>query len=161
MRPGYKRTEVGVIPEDWEVKSLQEIGQARTGPFGTLLKAKEYYAREGTPLVSVQDIGTGTLRFGEHTPLVPLSVVRRLPEYILKGGDIVFGRKGGVERSAIVSESQAGCFLGSDAIRIRLSNACHPPFIGYQLQRKSIQSWLLQQAIGRVRAIAVSPTARR
>lgn len=25
MKPGYKQTEVGVIPEDWEVKALSEI----------------------------------------------------------------------------------------------------------------------------------------
>lgn len=29
MRPGYKMTEVGVIPEDWEVKTLGEIGDVR------------------------------------------------------------------------------------------------------------------------------------
>lgn len=25
IRPGYKRTEVGVIPEDWEIKTLSTI----------------------------------------------------------------------------------------------------------------------------------------
>ena len=29
--PGYKRTEVGVIPEDWEVKALASIGQLLSG----------------------------------------------------------------------------------------------------------------------------------
>lgn len=57
LKPGYKQTEVGVIPEDWEVSSLGEIGNIKTGPFGTLLKADEYYANEGVPLVSVRDIG--------------------------------------------------------------------------------------------------------
>jgi type I restriction enzyme, S subunit len=28
---GYKLTEVGVIPEDWEVKSLGQIGEALIG----------------------------------------------------------------------------------------------------------------------------------
>ncbi len=148
VKPGYKQTEVGVIPEEWEVKSFAEIGHAKTGPFGTLLKAKEYYTNEGAPLVSVRDIGEGVLNFDEHTPLVPPPVVRRLPEYVLNPGDIVFGRKGGVDRSAIVTERQAGCFLGSDGIRIRPSKACHAPFVAYQLQRKEIQVWLLQNATG-------------
>ena len=26
VRPGYKQTEVGVIPEDWEVRPLGELG---------------------------------------------------------------------------------------------------------------------------------------
>ena len=36
VKPGYKQTEVGVIPEEWEVKSLckftTEIGTAFTPP---------------------------------------------------------------------------------------------------------------------------------
>jgi type I restriction enzyme S subunit len=31
MKPGYKLTEVGVIPEDWKVKSLQELGVWKGG----------------------------------------------------------------------------------------------------------------------------------
>jgi len=31
VKPGYKQTEVGVIPEDWEVRSFQEIGKFAKG----------------------------------------------------------------------------------------------------------------------------------
>lgn len=31
MTPGYRQTEVGVIPEDWQVKSLGEIAHIKTG----------------------------------------------------------------------------------------------------------------------------------
>jgi type I restriction enzyme, S subunit len=148
VKPGYKLTEVGVIPEDWEVKCFAEIGNIKTGPFGTLLKASEYYAVEGVPLVSVRDIGEGKLTFDEHTPLVPILIVRRMPEYVLNDGDIVFGRKGGVDRSAIVQKHQAGCFLGSDGIRIRPLKVYHALFIAYQLQRKEIQAWLLKNSTG-------------
>lgn len=148
LKPGYKQTEVGLIPEDWDLKSLAEIGNIKTGPFGTLLKAAEYYAVEGVPLVSVRDIGEGKLTFDEHTPLVPSTVVRRMSEYVLNDGDIVFGRKGGVDRSAMVRNHQAGCFLGSDGIRIRPSKVYHALFIAYQLQRKEIQAWLLKNATG-------------
>ena len=30
-RPGYKQTEVGVIPEDWDVKTLGDFGKFRGG----------------------------------------------------------------------------------------------------------------------------------
>ena len=29
VRPGYKQTEVGVIPEDWDVVSLDDLGKFR------------------------------------------------------------------------------------------------------------------------------------
>ena len=31
VKPGYKQTEVGVIPEEWEVKPLQEVGKFAKG----------------------------------------------------------------------------------------------------------------------------------
>lgn len=30
IKPGYKRTEVGVIPEDWEVKKLDQIADVQS-----------------------------------------------------------------------------------------------------------------------------------
>ncbi len=93
---GYKLTEVGVIPEDWEVKSAHELAALRTGPFGTLLKASEYSETDGVPVISVSEIRKGFLRITENTPRVSDAVIRRLPQYLVRKGDIVFGRKGGV-----------------------------------------------------------------
>ncbi|MBL8379408.1 MAG: restriction endonuclease subunit S [Burkholderiales bacterium] len=148
VRPGYKQTEVGVIPEDWEVLSVSQIGQIKTGPFGTLLKASEYSGHDGVPLISVGEVGDGTFRVTEHTPRVPDGVVRRLPQYVLRTGDIVFGRKGAVDRSALVSQRENGWFLGSDGISVRPLATCHPPYLAAQLRSGSVKSWLIQNAIG-------------
>jgi type I restriction enzyme S subunit len=149
---GYKLTEVRVIPEDWVVKSIGDLiaekgGSSKTGPFGTLLKASEY-STEGVPIVSVGEVGFGKIEVKESTPMAPPSVVKRLSEYCLKPGDIVFGRKGAVERSAIVETHQEGWFLGSDGIRLRLPSSVHPPFIAHQLQSPRICKWLISNAIG-------------
>jgi type I restriction enzyme, S subunit len=146
--PGYKQTEVGMIPEDWEVKSVHEFAAIKTGPFGTLLKAAEYSEGDGVPLISVGEIREGFLKITDHTPRVPEAVVRRLPQYVLKKGDIVFGRKGGVERSALIREEQDGWFLGSDGISIRPSKQCHSEYLALQFQSNRVQDWLIQNAIG-------------
>jgi type I restriction enzyme S subunit len=31
VKKGYKQTEIGVIPEDWEVRRLGEIGSFKNG----------------------------------------------------------------------------------------------------------------------------------
>ena len=148
LRLGYTQTDVGVIPEDWDVKSVRELAQITTGPFGTLLKASEYSGIEGVPLISVGEVGDGSFRVTQHTPLVPPSVVRRLPQYLLRTGDIVFGRKGAVERSALVTESEDGWFLGSDGIRVRPMRGCFPSYLACQFQRYEVKTWLLQNATG-------------
>ena len=122
-------------------------GGVKTGPFGTALKAKEY-SKVGVPLISVGEVGYGSLRLHEKTPMAPREVVERLPEYLLEAGDIVFGRKGAVDRSALVKPSQAGWFLGSDGIRLRLPTTCDPRFIAYQLQGEASRLWLLHHATG-------------
>ena len=148
LTPGYKQTELGVIPMDWEARAVSELSQIKTGPFGTLLKASEYSDREGVPIISVGEIGAGSFKVTEHTPLASKSVVRRLPQFVLRSGDIVFGRKGAVERSALVTEAEDGWFLGSDGIAIRPRDGCHSPYLAAQFQSHEVKSWLLQNAIG-------------
>ena len=145
---GYKQTEVGVIPEDWEISTIGNLASIKTGPFGTLLKASEYSRGDGVPLISVGEIGSGRFRISEHTPLVSEAVIRRLPQYVLKAGDIVFGRKGAVERSALVTEDEDGWFLGSDGISVRPDKKNESRFLAYQFQRHETQQWLLQNAVG-------------
>ncbi|HQF53571.1 MAG TPA: restriction endonuclease subunit S [Fibrobacteria bacterium] len=145
---GYKRTEVGVIPEEWEVKPVNEFGTIKTGPFGTLLKASEYTEHDGVPLISVGEVRNGFFRISDETPRVSEQVTRRLPQYILKTGDIVFGRKGGVDRSAMVRENEYGWFLGSDGIAIRPSKELAHEYLGHQFQGSTTKNWLLQNAIG-------------
>lgn len=148
VKPAFKQTEVGVIPEDWVTKSILELASIKTGPFGTLLKAAEYSGGDGVPLISVGEVREGFLRITDHTPRVPEAVVRRLPQYVLKKGDIVFGRKGGVDRSALIRANQEGWFLGSDGISVRPVAGCHSEYLGLQFQSARVKEWLLQNAIG-------------
>lgn len=42
IKPGYKQTPVGIIPEDWEVKKISELGKVVTGSTPKT-SVKEYY----------------------------------------------------------------------------------------------------------------------
>ncbi len=148
VKRGYKLTEVGEIPEDWAVSTLGQVASVKTGPFGTLLSAAEYCEYDGVPMISVREIRDGFIRVSNETPRIPSTVVRRLPQFVLRAGDIVFGRKGGVDRSAIVNADEDGWFLGSDGISARLLGGIHNLYVAYQFRSKRIQNLLLQSAIG-------------
>ena len=128
---------------------LQDEGRAnvQTGPFGTVLKASEY-TDDGVPVISVGEIRHGHLSVSETTPLVSDDIKKRLPQFVLRAGDIVFGRKGAIDRNAIVSKEQAGWFLGSDGIRLRLSEGIDSTFVSYQFRSPSVGKWLLQNSSG-------------
>ncbi|MFF2316952.1 hypothetical protein ACFVTE_11840 [Arthrobacter sp. NPDC058097] len=128
----------------------RERGSIRTGPFGTTLKASEY-AAVGVPVVSVGEVGYGTFRVHKETRRVGPEVLKRLPVYRLNVDDIVFARKGAVDRSAVVRDGQDGWFLGSDGIRVRLgrgSRQVNPIYLGYALHAADVRRWLLRNATG-------------
>jgi type I restriction enzyme, S subunit len=122
-------------------------GSIKTGPFGTKLSASEY-TLDGAPVISVGEIGDGRLRVSEETRRVPPDVSRRMPEYVLRPGDIVFGRKGAVDRSAIVRASESGYFLGSDGIRLRLGSGVAPEYIAHWMQSSVARDWLVRHSVG-------------
>lgn len=135
------------VPQTISELIASQGGSIKTGPFGTALKASEY-ASEGVPLISVREIGHGDFHIDAKTPRVNAATVARLPEYVLTEGDIVFARKGGIERCALIRKQQAGWFLGSDGIRLRPPKTCDARFLAYALQTSAIKEWLLQHSTG-------------
>ncbi|RKT44719.1 restriction endonuclease subunit S [Thiocapsa rosea] len=135
-------------------------GDIQTGPFGTKLKAAQY-TPDGVPVISVGEVGYGRLRTHPKTPRVNETITRSMPEYLLEPGDIVFGRKGAVDRSALVLEDQRGWFLGSDGIRLRLPSSCDAGFISYQLQAHTHREWMIRHAAGTTMASLNESIIRR
>lgn len=142
MKSNRKRTTLGDLVRDGS-------GDYQTGPFGTMLKASEY-SSEGTPLISVSEIREGYFTIYDHTPRVCEKVKTKLPQFVLEEGDIVFGRKGAINRNAIIMKSQEGWFLGSDGIRLRLTHKHDPAFFSYFLRTKMIGQWLLSNGQGAI-----------
>tara|TARA_B100000678_G_scaffold291409_1_gene308156 strand:- start:5927 stop:7327 length:1401 start_codon:yes stop_codon:yes gene_type:complete len=153
----WQRERVANVCESPAMNTIQETsvgellkvhgGEIKTGPFGTVLKASEY-TKMGVPLISVREVGYGEFIIDGKTPRVDNTVTNRLPQFLLEKDDIVFGRKGAVDRSAIVSADQVGWFLGSDGIRLRLPKAVDAKFVRYQLSSVAAKNWLLQQSTG-------------
>ena len=135
-------------------------GSIKTGPFGTALKASEYVS-EGVPLISVREIGHGSFHIDSKTPRVSPETTTRLSEYLLEAGDIVFARKGGIERCSLVRKAQAGWFLGSDGIRLRPPKNCDARFLAYSLQTQAVKDWLTQHSTGSTMASLNQATIAR
>lgn len=102
----------------------------KTGPFGTQLKASEY-VECGTPVLNVRNLGFATVNT-DKLEMVSDETLERLAAHKLMTGDIVFGRKGAVERHAFISENENGWMQGSDCIRLRvLSDRINPRYLSY------------------------------
>jgi type I restriction enzyme S subunit len=125
------------------VRELIERGEAdvQTGPFGTQLKASEY-VESGIPVINVRNVGFGDIRDAD-LEFITEAKADQLKAHRLKSGDIVFGRKGAVERHALISEEQDGWVQGSDCLRLRLasSTVCER-YTSYYLRTRAHQDWM-------------------
>jgi type I restriction enzyme S subunit len=118
--------------------------ELKTGPFGTQLKANEY-VEHGTPVINVRNIGFGTIKPDKLEYISP-ETRDRLSSHVLRCDDIVFGRKGAVERHVFIRKEQHGWFQGSDCLRLRLNSPrIHPQFASYHFLSEDHQQWMKNQ----------------
>ena len=118
--------------------------ELKTGPFGTQLKASEYTER-GTPVINVRNIGSGNIR-ADKLEFISPGTRDRLSSHLLRRGDIVFGRKGAVERHVFIRQEQDGWFQGSDCLRLRFaSRRVEPLFASYYFLTEGHQRWMMNQ----------------
>jgi len=60
QKPGYKQTELGMIPEDWEVCALGDV-VTKVGSGITPTGGEKVYKKEGRPFLRSQNVGRGHL----------------------------------------------------------------------------------------------------
>jgi type I restriction enzyme, S subunit len=155
----------GRLPSDWElttVGALENAGDAelQTGPFGTMLHASAYSA-EGVPVVAVKHIGDNRLSH-DDLPRVKGADASRLERYRVLEGDILFARKGSVERRALVKSDEVGWIQGSDCIRLRLKpSRVRAKYAAYVLGTPAYRQWILQHAHGATMPSLNQETVRR
>ncbi len=147
VKPGYKQTEIGVIPEDWEVLSLGEIASVKTGPFGSVLHAEDY-VQSGTPIITVEHLGESSIS-RQNLPLVSDEDKKRLSAYELHTGDIVFSRVGSVDRNAYVTEAEDKWLFSGRLLRIRvLDTRSNPKYLSFFFKDTQIKSKVREIAVG-------------
>jgi type I restriction enzyme S subunit len=139
---GYKQTEVGVIPEDWEVKSLGEIGTLKNG----INKGKEDFGH-GQPFVNLLDVfGVSTLSGKRVLGLVNSSDVE-MKTYDLLEGDILFIRSSvkpeGVGLTTLIVEDLPGTVFSGFLIRFRDEGLLDSRFKEYCFHQPGFRSRLI------------------
>lgn len=131
VKPGYKQTEVGVIPDEWEVRSF---GKSYAEPSRNgIYKSAEYQGR-GTRIVNMGEM------FGfEFISNQEMSRVHLTPKEIattgLRDGDLLFGRRSvvpaGAGKCSLVIEPSEPLTFESSIIRVRLSQTDANPLFYY------------------------------
>lgn len=147
VKPGYKQTEVGVIPEKWTISTIGAIADVKTGPFGSALHAEDY-VQDGTPIITVEHLGETGLTH-QNLPKVSEKDRHRLFAYSMQEGDIVFSRVGSVDRNAYVTAIENGWLFSGRILRLRAKNEkLSTQYLGYYFKSEDTKERIRNVAIG-------------
>ncbi len=103
--------------DGWVEKKLGEVCEKiQIGPFGSQVH-KEDYMETGIPIINPKHIKDFNLEPDEK---ISIEKVNTLPQYKLKKGDIIMGRRGEMGRVALIDEISDGWFCGTGSLIIRL-----------------------------------------
>ena len=149
VRPGYKQTEVGVIPEDWDIKKIDEIGRVTSGkrlPLGSSLVEHP----TPFPYIRVTDMRPGTVVLSD-IKFVPESVFQAIKRYRIFRDDIFISVAGTLGIVGKVPPELDGANLTENADRIT-DIRCSQDFLLYVLT-----SPLIQNTIDSIRTVGAQP----
>ena len=103
--------------------------------------------KEGIPVINVKNIGIGMV-VEENLDYISEQTRDRLSQHILKTGDIVFGRKGSVDKHAYIFKNENGWVQGSDCIRARKKTQVNTLFLSQYLEGDGVKKQIINAAVG-------------
>jgi type I restriction enzyme S subunit len=129
---------------------ISDIASVQSGPFGTQIH-KSDYVEHGITMLNAKNIGNGII-ITDSIDYVSEDVCKRLPQYILKYGDILFSRAGTIDRHSFIDSAYAGCFQGTNCIRIRCNDTAVAKFLSYYLQHPAVKKHIEQNVGGSIQS---------
>ncbi|MCR9985558.1 restriction endonuclease subunit S [Vibrio antiquarius] len=142
----------GSIPDGWRSCTLGELvkefnGSIQTGPFGSQLHAADY-VEDGIPSIMPKNIRIDGVDDSDIARVSPEDI-ERLSKYKVQTGDIVYSRRGDVEKCSLITEKENGWLCGTGCLRVRLqTEEVSPEFLHAYLCHPAVREWIVRHAVG-------------
>jgi type I restriction enzyme S subunit len=135
VRPGYKQTDVGIIPDDWEVKRIRDLVSIpiTDGPHLTPV-----FLRDGIPFLSVNNLVGNKLDLRSLRFISPEDHKEFSKKCRPRRGDILFGKAASVGQVAII-DTDLELNIWSPLALIRVGSGASARFIVFALQAGGVR----------------------
>ena len=153
MKPSFKQTEVGAIPEDWDVKSLEQVCDPQHPICYGIVQVRAH-SDNGIPVLAIKNLnGDYSSNIHRCTPLVEQPYIRSR----VCSGDILISIKGTIGRIGLVPSNFKGN-ISRDLARLRLTTQNVPLFWHQMLQSDWAQRRLQTATVGTTRMeLSIAP----
>lgn len=133
---------------EWRECKLGDFAEIQTGPFGSQLHAADY-VDVGIPSIMPTNIGSRLEVRTDSIACIKEADAKRLEKYLIKENDIVYSRRGDVEKCAFITSKQSGWLCGTGCLRVRIIlPELFPKFCAYYLSTDDIKGWVSGNAVG-------------
>lgn len=143
MKSGYKMTEVGVIPEDWEVKTLGKLAciNGRIGFRGYTVKD---LVRKGEGAIAIggKHISKNFLDISD-AEYISWKKYYESPEIMVRKGDIVLAQRGTLGKSALIKSDIGPATINPSLVLINKIK-CNNLYLIYNIQSSSVTDYIQQ-----------------
>ena len=142
----------GETPPTWWTGTLGELcalggGEIQTGPFGSQLHASAYVP-VGVPTIMPVNIGDNRV-IERGVARITEADADRLSRHRCQPGDIVYSRRGDVERRALIRGHERGWLCGTGCLRVRVGDGgADPRYVSFMLGHPRVRAWITQHAVG-------------
>lgn len=134
-------------PKGFELVPLGILSEIQIGPFGTMLHKSDYVSG-GIPLINPTHI-VKSLIVPSDDLTITLAKYSDLPQYHLKEGDVIMGRRGEMGRCAVVSDGAVGYFCGTESLFIRPDQKkIKSQYLNDLLSSVAMKRWFEGQSLG-------------
>jgi type I restriction enzyme S subunit len=151
LMPGYKQTEVGVVPADWALISMADLFTFQNG-----VNADKRAYGKGTPFINVLEVITYATLTKTRIPGRILLTPETIKVFRVQAGDVLFNRTSETQDEvglASVYIDDTEVVFGGFVIRARPRNGRFDPmFSSYALRSWPIRKQIISRGQGVVRA---------
>jgi type I restriction enzyme, S subunit len=122
MKPGYKKTDVGVIPEEWEARPLRSINfDISDGNYSSKYPKASDFRAFGIPFIRANNIRCMTV-VDDDMRFISSAQHQELQKGHLKAKDVLITTRGEIGQVAVVPEHHVGSNINAQLVRINTCN---------------------------------------
>ncbi len=148
VKPGYKQTEVGEIPEDWDVKTLAMLCPANglvRGPFGGALK-KESFVKSGYAVYEQRHAIASSVDVSRY--FIDKDKYTELSRFQINAGDLIVSCSGTIGRIFKIPKNYPEGIINQALLKITLKDNVNLDYFVLLFKSPYIQDRIVDSSHG-------------
>jgi type I restriction enzyme S subunit len=138
-KQGYKETEVGWIPVDWEATNFGTLLSGKP-EYGANAAAAEFCGENSVRYIRITDIDEAGRLLETGKKYLPIEEAK---DYLLTENDVLIARSGNtVGKSLLFKENMGRCAFAGYLIRFRVGERLAPEYAAHYLHSDAYWAWV-------------------